>query len=59
MMEQVWEWAARPKFAYRKIFDMRLAATLRAHQVREFATRNIKDFEDVGFVRVWNPLQDH
>ena len=57
MMEQVWGWAANPTFAYRKIFDLRLAATLRAHQVHEFATRNIKDFEDVGFARVWNPLQ--
>jgi hypothetical protein len=24
--------------------------------VREFATANVKDFTDVGFDRVWNPL---
>ncbi len=28
MMEQVWKWAAAPTCAYRKIFDLRLAATL-------------------------------
>ena len=25
--------------------------------VTEFATANIKDFEDFGFKRVWNPLK--
>ncbi len=59
MMEQVWKWAAAPTCAYRKIFDLRLAATLRAHRVREFATCNVKDFKDTGLVRVWNPLLDH
>jgi len=56
MMEQVWKWAAAPDCAYRKIFDLRLAATLHAHRVREFATCNVKDFKDTGIARVWNPL---
>lgn len=58
MMEQVWKWAAQPDCAYRKIFDLRLAATLLAHRVKEFATCNIKDFQATGLARVWNPLLD-
>jgi len=26
--------------------------------VTDFATRNLKDFQDQGFKRVWNPLTD-
>lgn len=58
MMEKVWTWAAEADCAYRKIFDLRLAATLLAHRVTEFATCNAKDFEVAGFARVWNPLAD-
>ncbi len=56
MMEQVWEWAAQPDCAYGKIIDLRLAATLHARRVQEFATCNVKDFEEAGFAKVWNPL---
>jgi uncharacterized protein len=55
-MEAVWKRAAEPEFARRRIFDVRLALTLRHHGVREFATANEKDFLDAGFERVWNPL---
>jgi toxin-antitoxin system PIN domain toxin len=41
---------------YRRIYDARLALTLRHHGVTEFATTNVGDFEGFGFVRVWNPL---
>jgi predicted nucleic acid-binding protein len=30
--------------------------TLRHHGVDEFATRNINDFKDFGFSRVWDPI---
>lgn len=53
--EMVWKKAAETGFAYRRIFDVRLAATLRRHGVTDFATRNTKDFADLGFSRVWNP----
>ena len=56
VMEAVWKRAAEPDFARRKIFDARLALTLRHHGVTELATANEKDFLDAGFERVWNPL---
>ena len=30
--------------------------TLRHHGVDEFATRNVNDFPDFGFSRVWDPI---
>jgi len=57
VMDQVWKIAARRDFAFRRIIDVRLALTLRHHNVTEFATANTKDFEGLGFARVWNPLQ--
>ena len=56
VMERVWEQAARPGFAFRRIIDVRLAATLLHHGVTEFATGNVRDFSRLGFARVWNPL---
>lgn len=56
VMESVWKMAAREDFAIRRIVDARLALTLRHHGVTEFATSNVKDFENFGFARVWNPL---
>jgi len=41
------------QFAFRRIIDLRLALTLRHHGVTEFATANEKDFQSVGFNRVW------
>ena len=41
----------------RRIIDVRLALTLHHAVVTEFATSNPKDFEGLGFQRVWNPLQ--
>lgn len=58
VMDQVWEWAARPRFARRRIIDLRLALTLQHHGVTRFATANVKDFKDVGFDEVWNPTLD-
>ena len=56
IMAQVWSVAGGRAFAYRRIFDVRLAATLRHHGVTEFATRNRKDFGRLGFERVWDPF---
>ncbi len=56
VMEVVWKMAATRDFARRRIFDARLALTLRHHGVTEFATANEKDFRSFGFTRVWNPL---
>ena len=55
IMDAVWAAAAQPGMAFRRIFDLRLAATLRHHGVKEFATRNLRDFTVAGFTRVWDP----
>ena len=56
VMNRLWELAAKADFLYGKVYDARLALTLRHHGVTEFATRNVKDFQGFGFKRVWNPL---
>jgi predicted nucleic acid-binding protein len=56
VMKDVWPIAAKEGFARRRIIDVRLAKTLQAHGVKEFATANTRDFEGLGFQRVWNPL---
>lgn len=56
VMKEVWLIASRERFARRGIFDVRLAKTMQAHGVTELATANVRDFEDLGFQRVWNPL---
>lgn len=56
VMEAVWRDASAGGFARRRIVDVRLARTLIAHGVTDFATANEKDFQGLGFTRVWNPL---
>jgi hypothetical protein len=34
----------------------RTALALQAFGVTEFATANVKDFEGLGFAKVWNPI---
>ena len=58
IMEDVWKMAAQPNFARRRIFDVRLGLTLRHHGVTHFATANVKDFQGLGFTKVWNPLTE-
>ncbi|MBN1269184.1 MAG: PIN domain-containing protein [Kiritimatiellae bacterium] len=55
--DEMWALAARSA-ARLRIYDIRLALTLRHHGVTEFATRNVKDFQGFGFTRVWDPLAD-
>lgn len=57
LMNDVWAASAQAGVARRRIYDTRLALTLRHHGVAEFATTNVKDFDDFGFARVWNPLE--
>jgi toxin-antitoxin system PIN domain toxin len=56
VMGELWERARQTDFAFRRIVDLRLGLTLKHHGVTEFATSNERDFLDVGFARVWNPL---
>jgi len=55
--DQLWSFAQSPQFARRRLFDVRTALTLIACGVDEFATANLKDFEGLGFKKVWNPLE--
>ena len=41
-----------------KWVDARIAYPLLHHGVRQLATRNVKDFEGLGFDRVFDPLVD-
>ena len=56
VMDRVWAAAARLGVARRHVFDARLAHTLLDCGVKEFATRNTRDFEGFGFERVFDPL---
>ncbi len=56
IMDDVWKMAGCRDFARRRIVDARLALTLLRKGVTHFATSNVKDFEDFGFVKVWNLL---
>jgi hypothetical protein len=47
--DELWGLASQSAFAFRRIFDARLALVLRAHGVTEFATANVKDFQ--GFIQ--------
>jgi len=55
--DQMWSLAGSPQFARRRLFDVRTALALLACGVDAFATANLKDFQDLGFKKVWNPLQ--
>lgn len=55
-MDEVWKQAGRKNFAVRRIVDLRLGLSLVRHGVTDFATANTKDFGNMGFRRVWNPL---
>jgi hypothetical protein len=48
--------AAQPGIARRRIYDTRTALALRVFGVTEFATANVKDYEEFGFAKVWNPV---
>ena len=54
--DALWERASVGSFAFRTLYDTRSALTMIAQGVTEFATVNLKDFKNVGFSRVWNPL---
>ena len=46
-------------FPFRRTHDAVLAATLLAHGVKVFYTRNTKDFLGAGFDQVVNPVDSH
>ena len=56
IMAATWRKAAEPGFGRRRIFDARIGVSLVQQGVREFATRNVGDFQGLGFARVFDPL---
>jgi predicted nucleic acid-binding protein len=52
----LWKRVAAPGIARRRIYDTRTALALQAFGVTEFATAHVKDFEGLGFAKVWNPI---
>lgn len=56
--DTLWERARHMGFAFRRLYDARAALTMTAQGVTEFATLNVKDYEGLGFRKVWNPLAE-
>ena len=56
IMAMIWKKAAEPGFGRRRIFDARIGVSLVRQGVTEFATRNVSDFQGLGFARVFDPL---
>ena len=54
--DQLWPLLREKGIARRRAYDLRTALTLLRNGVTEFATVNEKDFQGIGFRRVWNPL---
>jgi uncharacterized protein len=56
--DALWQKARRMDFAFRRLYDARATLTMTAQGVTEFATVNVKDYEGLGFRKVWNPLKE-
>jgi len=56
MMKELYPIWNKEYFSAKKSFDAVLAVSLKAHGVKDFYTRNIKDFENFNFFSVINPL---
>ena len=56
MHDKLWKRAADNTFAFRRLYDVRSALTLITQGVTEFATVNVKDFQGLGFRKVWSPI---
>jgi hypothetical protein len=54
--DRLWQKARSTDFAFRRLYDTRSALTLIEQGVIDFATVNVKDFNGLGFRKVWNPL---
>lgn len=55
--ETLWPRLREKDFARRRAYDWRAALAMVRQGVTDFATVNVKDFEGMGFAKVWNPLK--
>ena len=56
LMKELYPFWKNSAFPPRNIFDLKLAITLKSHGVKGFYTRNTKDFTDLDFFTLYNPL---
>lgn len=56
--DAVWAVCSNTKLSGVSIFDTRLALTLEHHGIKEFATRNVKDFKRFSSLDIINPIDD-
>jgi predicted nucleic acid-binding protein len=56
--DELWPVLRAKQFSRRRAYDWRTALALIRSGVTEFSTVNVKDFEGLGFAKVWNPLSD-
>ena len=54
--DAMWRSATAKQFAFRRLYDVRAGLSMIVQGVTELATINVKDFDGLGFHRVWNPL---
>jgi len=54
--DTLWPRFRAKDFARRRAYDWRAALSMLRLGVDEFATVNVKDFQGMGFRKVWNPL---
>lgn len=55
--DALWSNLRDPRTPRRRIYDLRLGMSLVAQGITDFATVNLKDFQGIGFKKVWNPLR--
>jgi len=55
--QSLWPLLRTSDFARRRAYDWRAALSMLRQGVTEFATVNVKDFDGLGFAKVWNPLK--
>lgn len=55
--DALWSRLRDPRTPKRRIYDLRLGMSLVLQGITEFATVNLKDFQGIGFKKVWNPLR--
>jgi uncharacterized protein len=55
--DTLWQKARAKNFAFRRLYDTRTALSMTAQGVTDLATVNVKDFDGLGFCRIWNPLE--
>lgn len=56
LMKELYPFWENSAFPARNSFDLKLAITLKYHGVEELYTRNIKNFTDLNFFSLFNPL---